>query len=84
MHVSWLNPNNVEAHFNRGLAYYRQGDYQAAMPRLGYAYADNNQVIALKPNDFRAVQDQWVDSTSSHDAQSRHNLLPAFIHHNCY
>ncbi|MEH2148385.1 tetratricopeptide repeat protein [Nostoc sp.] len=45
MHVSWLNPNNVEAHFNRGLAYYRQGDYQAAMPKLGYAYADNNQVI---------------------------------------
>ncbi|MEH2107621.1 tetratricopeptide repeat protein [Nostoc sp.] len=32
MYVSRLNPNNVEAHFNRGLAYYRQGDYQAAMP----------------------------------------------------
>ncbi|MEH2153479.1 tetratricopeptide repeat protein [Nostoc sp.] len=32
MHVFRLNPKNVEAHLNRGLAYYRQGDYQAAMP----------------------------------------------------
>ncbi|MEM7725384.1 MAG: tetratricopeptide repeat protein [Cyanobacteria bacterium P01_A01_bin.45] len=36
-----------EAYLNRGLAYYRQGNYQAAI-------SDNYQVIKLKPHDFRA------------------------------
>ncbi|MHC5733394.1 tetratricopeptide repeat protein [Nostoc sp.] len=60
MHVFRLNPKNVEAHLNRGLAYYRQGDYQAAMPMAGYAYVDNNQVIALKPHDFRAYYNRGI------------------------
>ncbi|MEM7556008.1 MAG: tetratricopeptide repeat protein [Cyanobacteria bacterium P01_A01_bin.84] len=45
-------PNNSqnylsEAYLNRGLAYYRQGNYQAAI-------SDNYQAITLKPYEFRA------------------------------
>lgn len=45
--VSLDEDNNPELLLNRAIAYYRQGNYQAAI-------ADNNQVISLKPNDFRA------------------------------
>jgi tetratricopeptide (TPR) repeat protein len=48
-----LTPDNVEAHLNRGLAYYRLGKYRQAI-------ADSNQVIGLKPDDFRAYYNRGI------------------------
>jgi tetratricopeptide (TPR) repeat protein len=48
-----LVPNNLEAYLNRGIAYYRQDDYTAAIK-------SDNQAIALKPADFRAYYNRGI------------------------
>lgn len=48
-----LTPNDAEVYLNRGVAYYRQGNYPAAI-------ADHTQAIALKPSDFRAYYNRGL------------------------
>ncbi|MBD2778864.1 tetratricopeptide repeat protein [Iningainema tapete] len=46
-------PDKADTYLNRGLAYYRLGDYLAAI-------ADHNQAIALNKSDFRAYYNRGV------------------------
>lgn len=48
-----MSSNNTEVYLNRGLAYYRQGHYQAAI-------TDYDQVISLSPLDFRAYYNRGL------------------------
>ena len=48
-----MTPRNVEALLNRGLAHYRQGNFEAAI-------ADDNQFIKIKPYDFRAYYNRAI------------------------
>lgn len=57
-----FNPNNTEAYLNRGLAYYRQGKYQAAI-------SEYDQVIERQANDLRAYYNRGLARFELNDYQ---------------
>ena len=57
-----LNSQNTESFLNRGLAYYKLGNYVNAI-------ADYNQVIKLKPIDFRAYYNRALAKSESQHYQ---------------
>jgi len=48
-----LKPDNAEAYYNRGIAYYLKGDYDKAI-------ADYSEAIRLKPDDVAAYNNRGI------------------------